>query len=67
LVDPTSFGGEQSLDEVVMELGSVGIPAYVVHRGDQLSYALSRPITPDDLPVFKQYDNPEQIPASEIS
>jgi uncharacterized protein (DUF58 family) len=67
LVDPTSFGGEQSLDEVVMELVSVGIPTYVVHRGDALPYALSRPINPDDLPIFKQYSKPEQIWASEIS
>jgi uncharacterized protein (DUF58 family) len=67
LIDPTSFGGEQSLDEVVMELVSVGIPAYVVHRGDELSYALSRPITVDDLPIFKQYSKPEQIRASEIA
>ena len=67
LIDPTSFGGEQSLDEVVMELVSVGIPTYVVHRGDALPYALSRPITPDDLPIFKQYSKPEQIRASEIS
>ena len=64
LVDPTSFGGKQSLNEVVMELVTVGIPVYVVHRGDPLPYALSRPITPDDLPVFKQYRKPEQIPAS---
>jgi uncharacterized protein (DUF58 family) len=50
LIDPASFGGKQSLDEAVMELVSVGIPAYVVHRGDPLPYALSRPIIPDDLP-----------------
>jgi uncharacterized protein (DUF58 family) len=50
LVDPTSFGGKQSLDEVVTDLVSAGIPAYVVHRGDPLPYALSRPITRDDLP-----------------
>lgn len=66
LVDPASFGGKQALDEVVMKLVSVGIPAYVVHRGDPLSHALSRPITPDDLPIFKQYSKPEQIPACEI-
>lgn len=65
LVDPTSFGGEQSLDEVVMKLMSVGIPAYVIRRGDPLSHALSRPITLDDLPVPTQYSKPEQILASE--
>jgi len=64
LVDPASFGGKQALDEVVMKLVSVGIPAYVVHRGDALSHALSRPITLDDLPIFVQYSKPEQIPAS---
>jgi uncharacterized protein (DUF58 family) len=66
LVDPASFGGKQSLDEVVMKLVSVGIPAYVVHRGDPLSHALSRPITLNDLPVFTRYSGPEQIPACEI-
>ncbi|MGB5925487.1 MAG: DUF58 domain-containing protein [Dehalococcoidia bacterium] len=65
LVDPTSFGGKQALDEVITKLVSVGIPVYVVHRGDPLSHALSRPITLDDLPVFTQYSKPEQIPASE--
>ena len=64
LVDPMSFGGKQSLDEVVMGLVGVGIPVYVVHRGDPLPYALSRPINPDDLSIFKQYSKPEQIPAS---
>jgi uncharacterized protein (DUF58 family) len=66
LVDPTSFGGKQSLDQVVMELVSVGIAAYIVHRGDSLPYALSRPITPDDLSIFRQYGKPEQIRACEI-
>jgi uncharacterized protein (DUF58 family) len=65
LVDPTSFGGKKALDEVVMKLASVGIPAYVVHRGDPLSHSLSRPITLDGLPIFTQYSKPEQIPASE--
>jgi uncharacterized protein (DUF58 family) len=65
LVDPTSFGGKQALDEVVMKLVSVGIPAYVVHRRDPLPYALSRPITLNDLPIFTQYSKPVQIPASE--
>ena len=64
LVDPTTFGGKQALDEVVMKLVSVGIPAYVVHRGDALSHALSRPITLNDLPIFTQYSKPEQVPAS---
>jgi uncharacterized protein (DUF58 family) len=66
LVDPTSFGGKQALDEVVMKLVSVGIPAYVVHKGDPLSHALSRPITLNELPVFTRYSKPERIPACEI-
>jgi len=64
LVDPTSFGGEQSLDEVVMKLMSVGIPAYVIRRGDPLSHALSRPITVGNPPIFTQYSAPEQITVS---
>ncbi len=66
LVDPASFGGKQAPDEVVMKLMSVGIPAYVVHRGDSLSHALSRPIVLNDLPVFTRYSKPEQISASEM-
>ena len=66
LVDPASFGVKQPLDEVVMTLVRVGIPAYVVHRGDPLSHALSRPITLNGLPVFTRYSKPEQVPACEI-
>lgn len=64
LVDPTSFGGRQALDEVVMKLASVGIPAYAVHRGDPVSHALSRPIIPDDLPIVRRYSKSEQVTAS---
>jgi uncharacterized protein (DUF58 family) len=66
LVDPASFGGEQSLDEVVAELVSVGIPVYVVHRGDALPYALSRPITGREVLSFEQRDTPESLRASAI-
>jgi uncharacterized protein (DUF58 family) len=55
LVDPTSFGAKESLDPVVLELTSTGIPAYVVRRGDVLSYALSRPITTVALPVAEHH------------
>jgi len=65
LVDPTGFGGKESLDEVAMGLVSAGIPVYVVHRGDNLPYALSRPIMPDDLLMFKQWSNAEQVLASQ--
>jgi uncharacterized protein (DUF58 family) len=66
LVDPASFGGTQSLDEVVMKLATIGIPAYLVRRGDLLSYALSRPITMNDLSVFTRYGKPERMPAYEM-
>jgi uncharacterized protein (DUF58 family) len=66
LVDPTSFGGKQSVDEMVMALVNVGIATYVVRRGDPLPYALSRPITFDDLPISKQRSKPELLPASEM-
>jgi uncharacterized protein (DUF58 family) len=65
LVDPTSFGAKGSVDEAVMELMSLGIPTYLVHRGDSLPYALSRPMTLDDLPIFNHYGKPEQVPAFE--
>jgi len=66
LVDPASFGGEESLDEVIMELARIGIPAYVVRRGDPLPHALSQPMTSGSLPISRQYSKPEKIPASEI-
>ncbi len=66
LVDPTSFGGKQALDEVLMKLASVGIPAYLVRRGDLLSYALSRPTTMNDLDVFTRHSKLERIPAYEV-
>jgi len=66
LVDPASFGGKQAPDEVVTKLATIGIPAYLVRRGDQLSYALSRPITMNDLAVFTRYGKPERIPAYEM-
>ena len=65
LIDPASFGAKQTLDEVVMKLVSAGIPAHVVHRGDPLPHALSRPITLNDLPIFTEHSKPEQIPVSE--
>jgi hypothetical protein len=64
LVDPASFGGKQSLDELVAELVSVRVPVYVVHRGDPLPYALSRPVTPQGSLIFEQRDTPERIRAS---
>lgn len=55
LIDPTSFGAKESLDPVVLELVSTGIPAYVVRRGDVLSYALSQPITTVALSVAEHH------------
>jgi uncharacterized protein (DUF58 family) len=66
LVDPMSFGGNQPLDGVVTALAGIGIPAYVVRRGDLLPQALSQPITSADLPISKQRSKPEQIRASEM-
>ena len=65
LVDPASFGGRQPLDEVVMQLVTAGIPAYLVHRGDSLALALSRRITLPELPILEQYTVPEPIRAFE--
>jgi uncharacterized protein (DUF58 family) len=66
LVDPASFGGKQLLDDVMAELAGVEIPVYVVHRGDALPYALSRPITPHEPLVLDHRDRPERIRASVI-
>lgn len=64
LVDPTSFGGERSVDEAIAELTGMGIPAYIVHRGDTLPNALSEPVTSNDSLVFKRYGKPERMPVS---
>jgi uncharacterized protein (DUF58 family) len=66
LVNPATFGGTQSLDEVVAELVGVEIPVYVVHRGDALAYALSRPMTPQGLLMFGERGTPGRIQASAI-
>jgi uncharacterized protein (DUF58 family) len=58
LVNPASFGGEQSLGHVAAELIGAGISAYMVGGADPLTYALSRPITIDDLPTMGQYSEP---------
>ncbi len=67
LVDPASFGGEESLDAVVMELMSTGIPAYVVRRGDHLTHALSRPMIQYGLSIFMQSGKPRRILGSQAS
>jgi uncharacterized protein (DUF58 family) len=60
LIDPVSFEGREPIDEVVAELAGAGITVYVVHRGDSLAYALSRPVTLEGLPVFEQRKTPER-------
>lgn len=64
MIDPTSFGGDQSLDEAVIKLVSAGIPAYVVHKGDHIADALSKPTILNDLPVSKKNIKPRQVVAS---
>lgn len=64
LVDPTSFGGQQSQDNVVVRLLGAGIPTYVVREGDRLTDALSEPITLDYLPALRHDGGPEQAVAS---
>ncbi len=66
LVDPASFGGDESCYEVLTRLVSAGIRAYAIRKGDSISFALSRPITLHDLPSFEQYGAPELVPASQL-
>jgi uncharacterized protein (DUF58 family) len=66
LIDPASFGGKQSLDEVLAQLVGAGIHVYVVRRGDLLAFALSRPITAERLPTFEQLNALKRIRASAI-
>jgi len=49
LVDPMSFGGEQSCHEAGIRLIDAGVLSYIIRRGDDISSALSRPMTPTDV------------------
>ncbi len=42
VVDPYSFGGRPGAAAVALRLGTLGIPTYVVHQGDNLQAALGR-------------------------
>ncbi|MFU8796773.1 MAG: DUF58 domain-containing protein [Dehalococcoidia bacterium] len=59
LIDPMSFGGEQSCHDAGMRLISAGILTYTIRRGDDISSALSWPMTPADVSEFG--------PSSEVS
>ena len=67
LVDPMSFGGDQSCCDLLTTLVSAGIPVYVVRRGDSLPLALSRQMMLHDLPILEEPSTGELIPASEAS
>jgi len=64
LVDPASFGADQSIHEVVAELVCAEIPVYVVRRGDALPHALSLPVTLQGSLMFGQRGTPGRIRAS---
>ncbi len=42
LIDQRTFGGRPGTDEVALRLGTMGIPTYVIRRGDDLRLALSQ-------------------------
>ena len=54
LVDPASFGGDQSCSEVSMKLVSSEISVYMIRKGDMLSPGLSQPVGAVDLLVDDQ-------------
>ena len=64
LVDPMSFGGQESPDEVAARFVGAEIPVYVVRRGEALDYALSRPVIPQEILIPGRRDNPERVGAS---
>jgi uncharacterized protein (DUF58 family) len=64
LVDPASFGANQSIGEVVAQLVCAEIPVYVVRRGDGLPHALSLPVTLQGSLMFGQHGAPGRIQAS---
>ncbi len=53
LIDPMSFEGDESCREVASRLTSAGILSYLIRNGDDVSSALSRPMTPADLSEFE--------------
>lgn len=59
LVDPASFGGDQSCYEILARLVRTAVRAYMVGRGDSIPLALSRPLNTRDLRSFEQSNEPE--------
>jgi len=64
LVDPASFGADQSIHEVVAQLVCAEIPVYMVRRGDGLPHALSLPATLQGSLMFGHRGTPGRIQAS---
>lgn len=44
LIDPEDFGGRPGMRQIGRRLSAVGIPAYVIHKGENLSAALGHQI-----------------------
>ena len=44
LIDGSTFGGQRSPQELVPALRALGVPAYVVGKGDSIAAALDHPI-----------------------
>jgi uncharacterized protein (DUF58 family) len=63
LVDPTSFGGAGESGEILGELQASRIPAYLVHNGDDLTAALSYPVSTGRTQI-RRVGAPARMPAS---
>jgi len=61
VVDPTSFGGVGIVGDILTELQISRIPAYLVHNGDDLTAALSYPVSAGRIPI-KRVGTPARVP-----
>jgi uncharacterized protein (DUF58 family) len=61
VVDPVSFGGAGNAGDIIAELQVSRVPAYLVHKGDDITTALSYQVSTDRRPV-RRVGAPARIP-----
>ncbi len=44
LLDGRSFGGRPGIEQTAMQLAMIRVPSYIIHKDDDLSVSLSRPL-----------------------
>jgi hypothetical protein len=62
VVDPTSFGGEGEVGDILAEIQVSRVPAYLVHNGDDLTAALSHQVSTGRRAI-RRVGTPARVPA----